>query len=32
MKGAEEVRGDGDVVGCRGRVDGDDGHSVFIVS
>jgi hypothetical protein len=31
-EGAEEVWGDGDVVGCRWRVDWNDGHDVFIVS
>jgi hypothetical protein len=32
MEGAEQVCGDGDVVVCGGRVNWDDGHSVFIVS
>lgn len=32
MKAAEEVGGDSDVVGCGGRVDGDYGHDLFIVS
>ena len=29
VEGAEEVGGDGDVVGCGGRVDGDDGHGLY---
>jgi hypothetical protein len=32
MERAKEAGGDGDVVLCGGRVDGDDGHCVFIVS
>jgi hypothetical protein len=32
MEGAEEVGGDGDVVGCGGRFDRNDGHDFFIVS
>ena len=32
MEVAKEVGGDSDVVGCGGRVDGDYGHDLFIVS
>jgi hypothetical protein len=29
MQSAEKVCGDGDIVTCGGRVDGDDGHDLY---